>query len=368
MTFYRTSETFASGAMTLPRECYTSARHFERERERILYDRWIFVGRREELARPGDYVLARVGEETLIVARDGDGEIRAFYDICRHRGTILCSEPRGYRPEGFQCPYHAWRYDLGGNLVAAPLMDEVHGFDRRRYPLKRVAVVVWEGFIFVSLAEEPVPFRAAFEPLLGRFADWQLDRLHVAARRDYAVPANWKIVVENYLECYHCPVIHPEFARKAPYRSGRNDLFEGPFLGGFMELKPDVESLTRSGRRCGPVLGNVHGDDLRRVYFYGIFPTMTLALHPDYAMTFAIAPQSCDATNVVVEWLVGDGDCDVDDAVLFWDNANREDWEVCRLMQEGVRSRAYGPSPYSNTESLPVAFTQEVLRALGEGS
>jgi len=142
-------------------------------------------------------------------------------------------------------------------------------------------------------------------------------------------------------------------------------------LGGYMELNAGVFSLTHSGRRCGPILGDVSGDDLGRVYFYAVFPNLTLALHPDYVMTFTLWPLACDRTKVVVDWLFereahSRGECDHTDAVHFWDNANGEDWVACEALQKGIRSRAYQPSPYSTTETLLVAFNREVLKAIGD--
>ena len=369
-SFRKTVDTFESGSMTLAGRYYASDEVFGDELERIFYDRWVCLGHGGEVSQPGDCVVRKVGGESLLVLRDRDGVLRAFYNICRHRGTILRGAESGPRADCIRCPYHGWTYDLRGRLVGAPLMEEVEGFRKADYPLHPVAVELWEGFLFVNLARRPQPFADAFGPLAGRFGRWGLPKLRVARSVRYDVCANWKLVVENYLECYHCPLIHHEFVRRVPYRSGQNDLFEGPFLGGYMELKPGFESLTRSGRRCAPTLGGVSGVDLRRVYFYSVFPNMTLSLHPDYVMAFTLWPADCRRTGVLCEWLfdadaLSRGECDPDDAVQFWDSTNREDWDVCRLVQEGVGSRRYGPSPYSNTESLPAAFDREVLRALG---
>lgn len=370
-TFRKTVETFEPDSLTLPGRYYTSSRVFEDELEHIFYDRWVCVGREAEVARPGDYRVMKVGNESVIVARDAEGALRAFYNVCRHRGTLICTEASGHSSDCLRCPYHGWKYGLDGRLVGAPLMDEVGGFRKENYPLHPVAVEAWEGFLFLNLSRRPEPFAEAFKPLIGRFSRWRLSTLCAARRIEYEVPANWKIIVENYLECYHCPVIHHEFVSKVSYRSGENDLPEGSVLGGFMRLKPEAKSLTRSGGLCAPPLGELSGEDLRRVYFYSIFPNMTLSLHPDFVMSFTLWPLSCHRTRLVCEWLftpeaINQGRCDPDDAVQFWDNANREDWQICSIVQEGVRSRSYGPSPYSNTESLPIAFIREVLKALGE--
>jgi Rieske 2Fe-2S family protein len=206
--------------------------------------------------------------------------------------------------------------------------------------------------------------------LLGKFSAWGLPSLRCAAHIEYLVRANWKLIAQNYSECYHCPVIHPELARKSPYRSGRNDLFEGPFLGGYMDLDEEAGSLTVSGRACASPLGSVAGEDLRRVYYYLVFPNLLLSLHPDYVMAHTLWPQQAGLTRVVCEWYfapeaVDQPGTDPQDAVQFWDLTNRQDWEICEATQLGVGSRVYSPAPYSGQESLLAAFDREIRRSLG---
>ena len=367
--FLKTTETFAPGALSLPGRYYTSQDVFDAERDAIFARHWTCVGRAEEIENEGDFFLTRLADESAIVLRDQEGHVRAFYNVCRHRGTAICTSESGSLPGRLRCPYHGWTYDLAGRLVAAPLMEEVPGFDRSAYPLHSVPLEVCDGFIFITLAEKPEPFSHAVAPHLAAFRRWALHELRVAHRVDYDVPANWKLIIENYSECYHCPLVHPELNRKVHYRSGRNDAFEGPLLGGFMDLKDGASSLTRTGARCGPILGTVDGDDLARIYFYALFPTLTISLHPDYVMTFTLAPIDAGRTRVRSEWLfpkaaLAEGSCHPDEAVAFWDTTNREDWRICALVQQGVRSRSYRPSPLSSAESLPAAFHRHVLRAL----
>jgi glycine betaine catabolism A len=367
--FLKTTETFAPGTLSLPGRYYTSVDVFDAEREAIFAKHWICVGRAEEIENEGDYFLTRIADESVIVVRDDEGRARAFYNVCRHRGTVMCASESGTLPGRLRCPYHGWTYDLKGRLTMAPLMEEVPGFDASAYPLHSVAVELCDGFIFVTLAEEPEPFAEAVETHFANFRPWALNELRAARRIDYDVPANWKIIVENYSECYHCPLVHPEFTRKVHPRSGRNDAFDGPLLGGFMDLKHGALSLTRTGARCGPTLGTLDGEDLARVYFYALFPSMTISLHPDYVMTFTLQPVDAGRTTVRAEWLVpraalAQQSCLPDEAVEFWDRTNREDWRMCGLVQQGVRSRSYRPSPLSSAESLPAAFDRWLLRTL----
>jgi len=356
--------------MTLPGKYYTSAEIYAAEREKIFYGRWLCIGRAGQISGPGDYFLVQVGDESLIVVRDKAGQANAFYNVCRHRGTRLCIEEQGRFSSTIQCPYHAWTYTLDGRLAGAPLMDEASNFDKSDYPLHTAALAEWEGFLFINLAAQPEPFDAAFAQLSGRFTRWGMPTLQVARRIEYRVQANWKLIVQNYSECYHCPLIHPELARKSPYRSGKNDLYTGAVLGGYMDLNHEYGSLTMSGRACAAPLGKLTGDDLNRVYYYTILPNMLLSLHPDYVMCHRLWPEGPGRTRIECEWMfapeaLSQPGFNPDDAVDFWDMTNRQDWHVCELSQLGVSSRAYTPSPYSAQESLLAAFDQWLLHALG---
>ncbi len=366
-TFVKAS--LSTAALTLPGRYFTDPEVYAAEQERIFAGRWVCTGRSEETAAPGDYVLATVADESLIIVRDGAGKLHAHFNVCRHRGTRMCEAPEGRFGETIQCPYHAWTYGLDGRLVAARHMQEAPGFRRADWPLRSAAVAEWEGFVFVNLAADPAPFAETFAPVLGRFAAWGIEGLRRGARITYEVAANWKLVIENYSECYHCPLIHPELVQLTPWQSGRNDLSEGPFLGGYMELTHD--SMTVDGASHRPPLGAVSGENLRRVYYYALFPNLLLSLHPDYVMAHTLWPDGPERTRVVCEWyfdphtMAADG-FDASDAVQFWDTTNRQDWHVCELSQLGVSSRAYTPGPYAQSEGLLWQFDQEYLRALGE--
>ncbi len=372
--FVPTVASFRQGARTLPGRYYTSPEVFAAEAERIFSSRWICIGRAASFAEPGAYRLADVGNESLIVVRDRSGVLRAHYNVCRHRGTRLCEAAEGRFSETIQCPYHAWTYALDGRLIGAPHMNEVEGFDKADYPLHEAALAEWEGFVFVSLAERPEPFADAFAPLKDRFARFNLGALTVVRRITYDVKANWKLILQNYNECLHCPTIHPELNLKLPYTSGANDLTEGPFLGGYMEIKAPHRSATMSGRMCALPLagpGDAGAGDPPRAYYYALFPSMMLSLHPDYAAYYTVWPKGPAESRVVCEWMVhpeapGAPGYDIADAEEFWDRTNRQDWHICEQSQLGVASRVYAPGPYSPRESIPAAWDREYRRAMGE--
>ncbi|HLU37925.1 MAG TPA: aromatic ring-hydroxylating dioxygenase subunit alpha [Planctomycetota bacterium] len=368
--FHPTTTTFQQGARTLPREAFTSQEVFAREQERIFARLWNCVGRAAQLERPGDYMLCEVAGESLIVLRDRHGALRAYFNLCRHRGARLCMEPSGRFSETIQCPYHAWTWTTDGRLIGAPHMQDVQGFDKGDYPLIEAAIAEWEGFLFVNIAPDPVPFEQAWAPLLGRFARHGLPALRPAHRTVYDVAANWKLVFQNYSECLHCPTIHPELSVVLPYQSGANDFVEGPFLGGYMEITPPYESVTFTGRPAGvPVHPDLPSEERRRAYYYTLMPNLLLSIHPDYVNYYRVQPIAPDRTRIETEWLfhpasLDDGSSNTADAIEFWDLTNRQDWDVVERNQLGVSSRRYEPGPYSARESIPAAWDREYLRLM----
>ena len=365
--FRKTAETFAAGARTLPQRYFVSPDIFAEEQTRIFAAEWVCAGHQSQVARGGDYFVAQVAGESLLIVRDKTGELQAFYNVCRHRGTRLCEEMSGHAM-AIQCPYHAWTYALDGQLVGAPHMDDVPGFSKADYPLHKVNVAVWEGFVFLNLASNPIPPGDWFAPLSGKFSHWNLPRLRSARRIEYDVQANWKLIFENYSECYHCPLVHPALSRVSPYDSAENDLVQGPFLGGFMEIAKG-KSLTMSGNACALPVGNIPDADDQRVFYYSIFPNMLLSMHPDYVMVHQLWPQSPGRTLIVCGWYFHPEAArtpgfNPEDAVAFWDMTNQQDWHVCELSQKGIASRAYQPGPYSPRESIPAAWDREYLRQM----
>jgi len=368
--FRKTAETFTAGAKTLPQNYLISPEVFAKEQKRILSTQWLCVGHQGQLAKPGDYFVQEVVGEGLIILRDRKGGARGFYNVCRHRGTRICEEKSGHLRGTLQCPYHAWTYGLDGRLVGAPHMDKVDGFNKAQHSLHAVRLALWEGFIFVNLAKEPKPLETVFAPLAGKFSHWNLSKLRSARRIEYDVRANWKLIFQNYSECYHCPLVHPALSKLTPYDSAENDLCEGPFLGGFMPITKG-NSLTMSGNVCALPVGDIKAEDHHRVFYYSIFPNLLLSLHPDYVMVHQLWPQSPERVLIYCDWFFHPDAFDrpgfhPDDAVEFWDMTNRQDWHVCELSQQGIASRAYRPGPYSPRESIPAAWDREYLRALGE--
>ena len=359
----------AFDAKTLERRYYVGQDVYEQETERIFFGRWLFVGRASQIAAPGAYMLFEVESESVIVLRDHEGSIHAHHNVCRHRGTRLVTEPTGTFPKSIQCGYHAWTYALNGELTGAPFMDEVESFCKADYPLLPVAVAEWEGCIFVNLSEDPEPFESAFAPLIDKFTRWDLPKLQVAHRIVYDIAANWKLVFQNYSECYHCPALHPALNRLTPFRNAWNDLEEGPFLGGPMKMEIEGGSMTMTGQRCAAPLGSLEGEELNLVQYYTVFPNLLLSLHPDYVLIHRIDRIATDRTQIVCDWLfhpdaMAEPDFDPQPAIDFWNMTNEQDWMVSKLSQQGITSRAYTPGPYAELESMIAAWDREYLRVL----
>ena len=363
--YHKTVETFAPGAKTLAQDYFISPEVFQRELKTIFARHWLLVGHQNQLPNPGDYFLIDLLDESVIVLRDQQSQVRAFYNVCRHRGSRLHEKPCGHAAV-IQCPYHAWIYALDGNLIGAPHMDDVPGFDTADYSLASLNLAIWEGLIFINLAETAPSLPEWFAPLAGKFSSWNLPILRPARRITYDVHANWKLMFQNYSECYHCPGVHPLLQKVSPYDSAENDLCEGPFLGGFMSIKRG-RSLTMSGNACAPFVGSVA--DGQQVFYYSIFPNTLLSLHPEYVMVHQLWPRSPDRTLIHCDWFFhpdafSNGDFKPEDAIEFWDLTNKQDWHVCELSQQGIGSRAYRPGPYSMRESIPAAWDREYLRHL----
>ncbi len=358
-----TSDT-QSVATTLPARYYKDHDLFRDEVERFYCQTWICAGRANQVPTPGDYFLREVAAESVIITRDGTSSLRAFFNVCRHRGTRICARAEGSFPGRIQCGYHGWTYGLDGSLIGAPHARD--GFCREDYPLNRVHADVWDGHIFIHLGSEPVPLASQLEDLPQKFLHWQMAELRMHRRIEYEVKANWKLIMLNYNECLHCPILHPALNAISDYLSGENDQPHRGYIGGSMEFKGGAKTMSKDGKLRRGYLPRLTADERKKVYYYAIFPNLLLSLHPDYIMTHTLWPRAVDRTNVICEWHFHPDEMvkpnfEAEDAVEFWDITNREDWAISELSQAGIMSRAYKPGPYSRCESLPHAFDQMVL-------
>ncbi len=359
-------EFVVSEALTLPQRYYTDPEWFQREMEAIHFDMWLCAGRTSQIANAGDYFVRQIANASVIITRDEQGGIRAFHNVCRHRGTLLCNENQGRFNGRIQCQYHAWTYRLDGTLANAPHMEKVQGFCEADYPLNAIATAEWDAHIFINLSARPIPFSEHLAGLDQKFRPWRMEELEMVERRIYQLKANWKLIIQNYSECLHCPIVHPLLQKHSHYMSGDNDPPQPTYLGGRMDLREGVQSLTMDGTTLRCALPGLSQDDQRHVYYYCILPNFFLNLHPDYMLTFTMWPKAVDQTEIVCEWHFHPDEIrkpgfDPKDAVDFWDITNKQDWQLSDMAQQGIRSKGYQPGPYSNREELLLALDRWVL-------
>ncbi len=358
-------------ASTLPREVYRSNEIFAAELDRNFGKMWLAVGREEDIPEPGSYFTREIGPESLLLLRDRDGAARAFYNVCRHRGTRLVSDEDGKKLERIQCPYHAWIYGLDGGLAAAPLMEATEGFSKEDYPLVPVRLDTWEGFLFVNLDENADSLKAQLTglPELSRF---HLSALRRGKRIAYDVPANWKLIGENYNECYHCAHVHPQLQRVTHYLVGGGRAQSGPsFTGGPMTLNEGCTTMTMSGTSRRTPFPDLHPEDYRNAQYFHLFPNLLLSILPDYVITHTVWPVSISQSRVVCEWFfsrasMAEEGFDSSDAGEFWDLTNRQDWVLCENVQKGVQSRGYRPGRYQAIERCVHDFDRWYLARLDD--
>jgi len=368
---FKPRATLPDTALTLPARYYTDPDLFARELERFYRRMWVGVGRLSELPKRGAFVTRRVAGDSLVVVRaTDDGGVRAFYNVCRHRGTQLCDQASGAFGGAIQCPYHAWTYDYEGRLIGAPHMDGSPGFRREEFPLRAVRADVWDGFVFVNLSDRGPSLRDQLAGLPEKFAPWRMSDLAVAHRIVYDVQANWKLIVQNYNECLHCPTLHPTLNKLSHYLSGENEPLQPTYMGGRMDLADGVETMSLDGTCALDPLPGLSNADRRRVYYYSVFPNFLVAPHPDYVLTHTLWPDAPNRTTIVCEWLVQPSEIakpsfDFSGVTSFWDMTNKQDWHVCELAQAGISSRGYQPGPYSNREDLLYAFDRFIVETLG---
>jgi Rieske 2Fe-2S family protein len=227
-------------------------------------------------------------------------------------------------------------------------------------------VELWEGHIFLHLGAQPRPLSDSLGELPEKFAPWRMHELRSYKRITYDVHANWKLIVLNYNECLHCPLLHPALNRLTDYLGADNESPALTYLGGTMGFAGGAETMSLDGKRRREYLPGLSQEQRSKVYYYAIYPNLLLSLHPDYLMTHTLWPKAVDRTDIVCEWHfhpaeMAKPDFQADDAIGFWDMTNREDWRICELSHAGIQSRAYTPGPYSAREALLHAFDQAVL-------
>ncbi|GLY05580.1 MULTISPECIES: aromatic ring-hydroxylating dioxygenase subunit alpha [Actinoplanes] len=335
---------------TLPGHFYTDPALFAREQEQIFEQMWFCVIRGADIAAPGQFRTTTVGRESVLVTRNRDGDARAFLNVCRHRGAQLCADDAGAVKRTFRCMYHAWSYDLDGKLVAAPNLVKMPDIDRVEYGLRPVHVREWLGYVWVCLAAEPPSFEedvvGACVERLGDVASierYGVDDLVVGRRIRYDVRANWKLIIENFMECYHCSTIHPELVHVLPEFAG--GYAAQYYVGHGAEFGPGVTGFTVDGSGGLAGIDTISAEQDRRYYAITVKPQVFINLVPDHVILHRMFPMAVDRTVVECDWLfrpdvVASG-VDLGPSVELFDRVNRQDFDACERCQPGMSSRAY---------------------------
>jgi Rieske 2Fe-2S family protein len=364
-------------ATQLPGSAFADPAVLEWELEHVFRREWICAGHVDQLRERGRFLTVELGRDSVLVVADDDGLPRAFVNTCRHRGARLVEAPEG-RMRRLQCPYHAWTYGLDGSLRNAPFTDEVVDFDPACQGLHPVRLAVVEGLVLLDLSGEAPPAEPHVGGLREHLARYRTGELRRAERLVYDVEANWKAIVENFNECLHCPGVHPELNRLSHYLTGEAFTGPGAWCGGSMHLAEDAETMARDGGGHGrPPIAGLTGMDLRSVLYFSLFPNTLVSLHPDYVMVHTLWPRAADRTEVICDWFFEPATIeapgfDGSDAVGFWDQVNREDWDVCRLAQLGMGGHGYVPGRYTSQEGavheFDVMVADRYLEALTAGA
>jgi Rieske 2Fe-2S family protein len=342
---------------SLPSSWYYDTAHFARELDAVWYRDWVCVGRLEEIPRAGDFFVAGIGSQRLIVTRNAAGMLRVFHNTCRHRGSVLCTDDRGrFRNGRIICPYHTWTYTLDGDLAATPSRLPVADFKDADYSLYRVHADTWGGYIFVNLADKAETTLADFLGAEARLMQrWPLHQMKSVQQDRRTLACNWKVFWENYSECYHCPRVHPELCRLVPlyqqavlsYTDTPDWQPEQPDDDGRPRVAPGIRTWTMDGQSTLPVLPGLSESDIASgVSFASFTASMFVVAHPDYVRSVRVLPRGPESIELVVDWLLLGGTADAvagEFERLF--SVGRmlleQDGRVCELNQQGLKSRRH---------------------------
>ncbi|MBN9757636.1 Phenylpropionate dioxygenase large terminal subunit [Pseudonocardia sp. Ae406_Ps2] len=335
---------------TLAGHYYTDPAIFRAEQDNIFHKTWFCAVLAADLDKPGAFETVQIGRESVIVTRARDNSVRAYLNVCRHRGARLCTEEKGEVRRSFQCPYHAWTYGLDGKLIAAPNLNSMPDVDKVEYGLHTVHVREWLGYVWLSLAEEPPSFT---ETVIGdvttrlgspdAIVGYDVENLKLGRRISYDVKANWKQIVENFMECYHCATIHPELTEVLPEFA--DGLAAQYFVGHGAEFGEEIKGFTVDGSEGLARIPSITQEQDRRYYAITVRPSVFINLVPDHVVFHRMFPLTPERTLVVCDWLylpeVVDSGADIDRSVELFHRVNVQDFDACERCQLAMDSRSY---------------------------
>jgi choline monooxygenase len=395
-TAFTREETYAATrlpvdqAWTLIPDAYTSAEFDALELEQVFARSWVPVCLADEVAEPGSFVVAEVAGRSLIVCRNRSGELRAHHNVCRHRGSRLLEEGSGRVERFFQCPYHAWAYDLDGACLGTPLftpeagiprdqegafdMSGVTAFDKDDYGLHQARVESWGCLVFVCLDPEAPPLAEELGDLPERLAGYRLDENRLIRRVEYEIAANWKLVAENFTEYYHLPWVHPGLVKVSPMKAHHRWQGTGMYVG--FCTSPIASNTDEGGWQGIPALSTLDDDDAVSARFVWLFPSVAINALPNHTFLMLVRPTAPGFTQETC-YLLAHSDAveragesferEVDGLLAFWDEVNREDIAIVERVQLGLADPAYtgGRMCYRFEESVHRFQNMVIDRMLG---
>ena len=371
---------------SLPSSYYWSEEIFAREKERIFFREWICAGREEQLPNPGDFLVLDIVGESILVVRTKEGGLKAHYNVCRHRGARLCaseSEQVGsdhvqlkggvLGVTGIRCPYHQWTYSLDGHLLHAPHFVDSAGFSKSDFSLYPVDLETWGGFFFLNLSPGEPPETSRTLPqqlgeIISRVQRYPLGDLRVVTTITYEVQANWKAILENYNECYHCGGLHPELCEIVPaFRQqggAQLDWERG------IPHREGASTFSFSGTTTRAPFPGLNEDEKVRHKGELIYPNFMLSLAADHVTAFLLWPKNVQETRITCHFLFHPDEINKtgfapNDAIEFWDLVNRQDWAICKRVQQGLDSRVHKFGYYTPMEDLSADIRRYVRERLG---
>jgi len=325
-------------AYTLPSSFYIDPHFLDQEKRNIFWRTWQIVGRSEQVAKPGDYFTTNLCGEPLLIVRDTENKLRGFYNVCRHRAGPP-AEGCGSR-KVFRCGYHGWTYGLDGRLINAPEMDGTGDFRFEDFRLRSIQTEEWEGQVFVNLAPDAEPLRVALRELPEQAAKFNFGKMKLAGRRDYHMQCNWKVYIDNYLEGYHLPSVHPSLNRELDYNAYVSTLFERHSLQTSPIRGPENEASVE--RRYKQASG-----DMAAEYFW-IFPNWMLNCYPDNVSLNIVLPTGPETCVAIFEWyFLPERAGAAEETMKFSDEIQAEDGHICEVVHQNLKSQSYDRGRYS---------------------
>ncbi len=361
--YYQKTRASVEDAQTLPPDCYRDQEYHREESKKLFGHAWVCVGYSSQLSEAGQVIMANIGGQPIIITKDHDGMVRAFFNVCRHRASILVEAPG--KITRFRCPYHSWTYDLRGKLLACPLFDN-HALDKNNYSLLPVRVEIWGCFIFATLDNNAEPLSDYLGDIVQDYKNFPLSELVLVRRKNYSIRANWKLVAENFLEYYHLPWVHPELCEVTAIDMHKRNQGAGMYMSFYAH--PLLKSGSALDADYFPPMPHLNEKEKNAGYFPFVFPNLATFLLPHHLFVLLMDPVSSNETSESGDLLVHpsllhepDAQNKLDEIFKFYDMVNLQDIKAVERVQEGLKALSYPGGRMCHRFEEPVHRFQNML-------